>query len=264
MLLSIITVCFNEAKRIKETAESVVNQTIKKFEWIVIDGGSSDGTLEILEHYRLKIDIFISEKDNGIYNAMNKGIGKAKGKYLLFLNGGDHLYDKNIIEKINEKLENKADFICGDLVIENPNGTRELWQLSSNISFNYFWRAGLPHSGTFIKRDLFEEFGLYNESYKICADFEWFVRTFKKRKLFTQYVNFPISVFYRDGLSQQNQALRRKEEKHIKKKYYSLYFRLYHNAELKEILFNSLKHPRFFLGLIKKQLLSKLALLLSL
>lgn len=99
MKLSVITICYNE-KNIRKTCESIVGQSWQDFEWIVVDGGSTDGTLDVLNEYRDRIDVLISEPDNGIYNAMNKGIARARGEWLNFMNGGDAFCDKTVLEQV--------------------------------------------------------------------------------------------------------------------------------------------------------------------
>ena len=107
--ISIITVNYNDREGLKKTIESVINQTWQDFEFIIIDGGSTDGSREVIEQYKDKIDYWISEPDKGIYNAMNKGIKAASGEFLLFLNSGDRLIDKNITEKVISKLESNIE-----------------------------------------------------------------------------------------------------------------------------------------------------------
>ncbi len=198
--LSIITVCLNAGKSIQQTAASISHQTDNDFEWIVVDGGSTDGTVEFLQGIA-GIDHFISEKDDGIYDAMNKGIGLSRSLYCLFLNAGDSLYDENVIENVKKEL--KADLVIGSLHTcfpEDPGKNYIKRFDTQDIREKYLYYRSLPHPSTCIKRDLFEKFGLFDTSYKIVGDHDFFVRVLLKgaSKVFAP---FCISTFIMDGIS---------------------------------------------------------------
>ncbi len=192
--VSIITVCFNEVDKIQRTCDSLVSQSFRDFEWIVIDGGSTDGTVEVLDRYKDHMSYYISEKDKGIYNAMNKGIQKSKGEYLLFLNGGDFLYESATLEKVNFKHKNEAsdpDLLYGEMVNEQTKDYM-LYLKDKVIDINFFSNVfTLHHQATFIKAQLFKSLGLYDESYRIAADYEWWIRYFTKD-------DKPKNIFYLD------------------------------------------------------------------
>jgi glycosyltransferase involved in cell wall biosynthesis len=195
--LTIITVCKNIATEIGDTCESVVKQTLQNFEWMVVDGASTDGTLTVLEKYRPQITRLISEPDSGIYNAMNKGIGAATGKYLLFLNGGDYLATDTVLSEVFSR-DLDADIIYGNGFLQHSDGGIETSELMpSVITKVFFAQHTLLHQSTFIRRSLFDRYGLYNENYRVVSDWEkWIV--FAENGC--SFVKIDLAVaFYRNG-----------------------------------------------------------------
>ncbi|MGN1011844.1 MAG: glycosyltransferase, partial [Clostridia bacterium] len=230
--LTVITVCRNEPN-IERTCRSIVSQTWQDFEWIVVDGASTDGTLEILEKYKDRIDVFVSEPDSGIYNAMNKGIRLAHGEFLNFMNGGDEFASARTLETVFREPENSYDkygIIFGDAITEN-NGVKRLVSFPRKRALSRLVADGfsINHQSAFIRRDLFQKFGLYDESYRIAADYKmWLVCALKKIRFLN--LEFPVCIFNLDGISQQNRTaataekqaavndvFRRKELKKIQK-----------------------------------------------
>jgi len=211
--VSIITICRNE-KLIEETCRSVAAQIFDDFEWLVIDGASTDGTLEVLERYRQYMSFFVSEPDGGIYEAMNKGIREARGAYLLFLNGGDSLADPLVLARFfSFETDNpcltplkpllQADIIWGE-VVSRETGFLPRLRLPVNhrrLGLVYFKISGLPHSAVFIKKSLFEKIGLYDASFKISGDYEWFMRAILRWRASYEYVPLVISIYNFEGLS---------------------------------------------------------------
>ncbi len=200
-LISVITICYNENDGIKRTCDSVINQTYKNFEWIVIDGGSTDGTLDILEKYKDNMKYFISEKDNGIYNAMNKGIKKSKGNYLLFLNGGDFLKDNNILYNVSNFIlddKKESNIYYGD--VEYNNGEIVTFK-KTKLNKNFFINKTISHQASFIKSNLFDKYGYYNENYKIVSDFDFWIKTIVLNNVKTKYIPIIVSVFDLHGVS---------------------------------------------------------------
>ncbi len=198
MKLSIITVCFNIKDEIRRTCESIVNQTYQDFEWIVVDGGSTDGTLEILEEYKERINIFISEKDNGIYDAMNKGIARARGEYLNFMNGGDCFYNLNVLQDSIQALASCADVYYGNVQVTSAANTYIL-NFPKTLSKEFFLRSCINHQSCFIKAELFALFG----NYKIVAmgsDFEMWLIYMKNNRTFVK-LDRCIAQFYLGGAS---------------------------------------------------------------
>lgn len=211
-LISIVTVCYNEEKNIEKTCKSISAQTLRGFEWIIIDGKSKDNTVEIISKYKNKLSVLISEKDNGIYNAMNKGISKANGEYLLFLNGGDMLKDKNTLERISNFIKEdkeKGDIYYGDLIYDN--GEIVTFR-KAKLNEKFFKTKTISHQATFIKKELFEKYGHYNERYKIVADFDFWVKTIIINKVKTKYLPIIISVFDLDGVSTNYKAAKKQIE----------------------------------------------------
>jgi len=218
---SIITICFNEAKNIRRTCESIASQSRKNIEWIVIDGGSTDGTLDILEEFRGSIHHFISEADHGIYDAMNKGIGLASGEYLVFMNGGDSFASTEVLEWIHASPQ--KDLIYGDIFYDCVDGRIEAYP--DKLSNDYMLKKMLPHQATFYHRQLFEKYGLYDASYKIAGDYDFFARILKTGEVSYYHINKPLAVFDNSGISSSSkQRSRRKEENHrVRMKHFPQY-----------------------------------------
>lgn len=175
MKFSIITINFNNRDGLRKTIESVVNQTFRDFEYIIIDGGSTDGSVEVIKEYADRINHWVSEPDKGIYNAMNKGILKAHGEYLNFMNSGDCFFDKERLQKIIN-LNCDSDIIVGqDLHIDSQSGKSATSILSHRLGFFHFYTTTIPHQSAFIKRQLFTT-NLYNENFKIISDWAFYLQ----------------------------------------------------------------------------------------
>ncbi len=202
MKLSIITVCYNIKDEIQRTCESIVNQSYQDFEWIVIDGGSTDGTLDLLNNYKDRIDIFVSEKDNGIFDAMNKGIVKAQGKYLNFMNGGDEFYKKdvlkNFIKELSSPTTDNADIYYGNTSIIR-HGKHVITALPTTIEKTFFLDNNLNHQSAFIKKELFDTYGYY-EVRPLASDYEmWLV--YCENNCSYKKLDFVVAKFYWEGAS---------------------------------------------------------------
>jgi len=228
-IFSIITVCLNAKKEIVPTSLSLKTQVFQNFEWIVIDGGSVDGTLDFLAGND-RITTYVSEPDSGIYEAMNKGIRLAKGNYCLFLNAGDYLFD-------NYVLYNVANSLGGDLIVgrmhvvappESKKKTKTKRYDTQNIhTKEYLYYRSLPHQATFIRRSVFDRFGEYDTSYKIIGDHDFFTRVLLNGSA-PDFVDYCISIFPLNGISTQfkNSIECKKEYKVFRKRHFSLSFRL--------------------------------------
>lgn len=199
--ISVITINYNDAIGLEKTIVSVLNQVPKDFEFIIIDGNSNDGSQDVIEKYQDKLTYGVSEPDSGIYNAMNKGINRATGEYLLFMNSGDELVDDTaILTMCQEKLQ--QDIVAFDCYLERDNEIVGRRTHIEKPSFFYVFRNGFKHQSTFIKRSLFEKLGLYNENYKIAGDYEFWIRCFLEPTTTAKSYTLPIAIFKLNGISQ--------------------------------------------------------------
>ncbi len=198
--LSIITVCFNEAKTIEKTIKSVVGQTFTDFEYIVIDGGSTDGTVDIINKYSDRIDTFISEKDKGIYDAMNKGAKVACGDYLFFLNSGDFLLNSFVLQKLFNQVS-EEDFVFADLVVLLKNGKRLLKKSPAKIRKSYMLADSIPHQATLTKKSCLESLGYYDTSLVYASDYVISLRIIFDPGYSYKHIPVPFCVYNLDGIS---------------------------------------------------------------
>lgn len=203
MKVSIITVCYNSACTIQDTINSVLAQTYPDIEYIIIDGGSTDTTLDILARYKQYIDYIISEPDEGIYDAMNKGVKQATGEIIGILNADDIYQDAYVIEYIAQCFSDQPDanLVFGDLVFVRPKQPNRIIR---HYRANHFqpWKLRFgwmpPHPATFIRKTAYDKVGLYKPDYRISADYEIFVRMLMVEKLHFTYLN-KILVRMRSG-----------------------------------------------------------------
>lgn len=210
-LISIITVSYNAVKTIEQTILSVINQAESRLEYIIIDGGSSDGTIDIIKKYSSQIDYWISESDNGIYDAMNKGASKAKGKYLAFLNADDW-YEPNVIKDIINHTDGINDLVYGIIKIHNKTG----FLYAHGASMNNIHNEMIAHPATLIKKDIFYQLGGYDLSYKYVADYDLMLRLYNRGGKF-YFTDKIIANFRLDGASSSYKSLLEKNE--LKRKY---------------------------------------------
>jgi glycosyltransferase involved in cell wall biosynthesis len=199
--ISIITINFNDAIGLEKTIQSVLNQSYADFEYIVIDGNSTDNSTAVVHKYQDSINYWVSEPDKGIYNAMNKGIKTATGDYLLFMNSGDVLVDdENILNICADKLV--EDIVAFDCFLEKDNKIAGRRTHIEYPTLFYAYHKGFKHQSTFIKQSLFYKVGLYNESYTIAGDYEFWIRSFLEPSTTAISYNIPIAVFQLNGISQ--------------------------------------------------------------
>ena len=192
---SIITVCYNASTTIRETIASVLGQTYQELEYIVVDGKSSDGTVEILRNIADKRLTFVSEEDSGIYNAMNKGLKMASGNYLIFLGADDTFYDKDVLKKVAGKLTGSDDVVYGDVMLK----TRQ--RLYNGAFSRWTWgHCNICHQSIFYPKSVYGKY-LYNEKYRSVADWDYNLHLLIDGIRFT-YIKETICTFNdSDGLS---------------------------------------------------------------
>ena len=200
--ISVITVCFNCGGLIERTIKSVIDQTYANVQYIIIDGGSTDNTLNIIKKYENKINVVVSEKDGGIYDAMNKGIEYATGDLIYFLNAGDYLCNNNVLRSVIEELNANptSDIIYGDYIYYDDHSEQ---QCSG-------YRAGIPslfckgycHQTLFAKKSTFIKCGTFNTDYSICADLDWLLRALVKFRQKMSYIDIPIAYYLKGGASE--------------------------------------------------------------
>lgn len=222
MKVSIITVCYNAQDFIENAIRSVLAQDYKKIEHIIVDGESTDGTMDIIYKYRYYIDRIISEKDRGIYDAMNKGIKASSGDIIYFLNADDRFYNIRVISDVVEQFVQNQDIslLYGNVVYVSNNNKTETIKRFAKISRRTIIHEDLCHQSVFAKRSLFEKIGLFNLQYKICADYDWLLKVFLKSKYPVFYFDRIIAYFYYGGRHFQWEDEQKKERLKVKLKYW--------------------------------------------
>jgi len=210
--ISIITVNKNNLAGLKKTFNSVIAQSFSDKEWIIIDGASEDGSKEFLDENASQISYWVSEPDTGIYNAMNKGVMRSSGEYLLFLNSGDYLASSDVLANVFSQ-DCSADIIYGNLILSKSEFQKEEHQYPDTVSYMYLLRHSLPHPASFIKRELLVE-NPYDESLRIVSDWKFCLESLIGNKTF-QHLNSYISVFDMNGICSTNYALDREERSRV-------------------------------------------------
>jgi len=199
--LSIITVNRNNSNGLRKTIRSVIDQNFSDYEYIIIDGGSDDNSVEVIKEFSSKVTYWSSEPDAGIYNAMNKGIALSKGDYCLFLNSGDYLYNSEVLSTIfQESLI--EDLIISSVILKGSD-REELFEIPElkSLTFRHFINSTIPHPGAFIKHSLFDKIGCYNEEFLICSDLEFFLIAVFKYGATIRKTGVVTSVYDWNGIS---------------------------------------------------------------
>lgn len=269
MKLSIITINYNNAEGLRKTLASVAAQTYAEIEHIIVDGGSTDGSVDIIREYadnqvigeehpmmqassgtppRLEVkgeensiaDInastpytlhhtpsahvvrWISEPDKGIYNAMNKGIRMATGEYIEILNSGDILFDSQVtqrmiehLDQINAERKESLGILYGNMIKVNAQGQVVGKSGYTEYSLRQFYSSTLNHDCAYIRRDLFEEYGLYDENLKIVSDWKWYLQVIGLGRVKPEYVDIDVTIFDDGGISETNLSLRNAERRKV-------------------------------------------------
>lgn len=255
MILTVVTVCFNSSKTIGRCIESVLALSDVTFEYIVIDGKSSDCTLEIIESYRTQFEAkkipfrMISEKDTGIYNAMNKAIDMANGQWIIYLNSDDYFYNSESVANVIKKADENIAVLYGDVMVATSDDMflqkpRDLSRLKSGTEMPFC------HQSTFVRKNILQHYR-FDENYRIIADIDVFLRMYEDCLNFL-YVPECIAVFSNDGLSQTQRIKSIKEGKRLLKNHdcYTINKRIDLNSHL--IWYRIKKYlPKSFVALIR-------------
>lgn len=224
MKLSIITINYNNKTGLQNTINSVLAQSWRDFEWIIVDGGSTDGSKELIENTtkdaNSHITFWCSESDKGIYNAMNKGIAQANGEYCMFLNSGDCLFDSKSLQKVPFDSHDEDILICDVVDIVNGNYRKLLSMDNRVLTFDNLLCYSIPHPSSLIRRKLFSSVGTYDESYKIVADWKFFIDAILYHE--ASYVHIPLTLvlFEGNGISNEREDLHQEERRRVHKQYY--------------------------------------------
>lgn len=220
MYLSIITINRNNASGLERTMQSVASQSYHAFEYIIIDGASTDDSVSVIRSFsdvfggRLK---WVSELDSGIYNAMNKGIQMATGKYIQILNSGDCLAGSDVVERMLSELEKAGNpsILYGNMIKSFPDGHRVVDKCfaGEKITLLGMYTGTLNHDPAFIRRDLFDKYGYYDESLKIVSDWKWYLQAIVYGEEKPVYVDLDVTLFDMTGVSETNLSARDEEKR---------------------------------------------------
>lgn len=232
MKLSIITINYNNAEGLRKTLASISSQSLLyseetafSIEHIIVDGGSTDGSVAEIQDYEKQMSLYsasfslkwISEPDNGIYHAINKGIRLATGDYVQILNSGDQLATTSVISHMATALTDNTDILYGNMIKAWPDGRRLIDKCGEgNLSMLSFYHGTLNHDPVYIRKSLFDRFGLYDESMKICSDWKWYVNAIAIGGVKPQYVDIDVTIFDMNGISEsggKNAELIQKERR---------------------------------------------------
>ena len=219
MKLSIITINYNNRDGLRRTIDSVVCQTWRDYEWIVIDGGSTDGSKELIELYHEHFAYWCSEPDNGIYHAMNKGVAHAHGEYVNFMNSGDTFYGKNVLQEIDD-IQSDADIIVGRIVSRESH---EILHKFNGSLFMQLYLTTLPHQGSFIRRALLNSHP-YDEELRIVADWKFWIQTIIFDNVKVDNTNTIVALYDVTGISSgkdsRNFTLYKIEREKVRNEYF--------------------------------------------
>lgn len=212
MKLTVITINYNNRQGLTNTIQSVEAQSVKNFEWIVVDGASTDGSRELITEHTDIITTWVSEPDLGIYNAMNKGIRMAHGEYLLFLNSGDYLATADVIKKVLPYLKD-SDYFIGCTYHSNNMGVENVHEedLRTDKMLFRLITHSLPHQASFMRRSLFDEYGFYREDLRIVSDWVFMLDSIILGKTTVKYLPFVVAIYDDNGISSTDKQLNRNE-----------------------------------------------------
>ena len=221
-MLSIITINRNNAINLEKTILSVCKHSQSNFEYIIVDGASDDESVSIIKRYSSELGErikWISEPDSGIYNAMNKGIGIATGEYVQFLNSGDCLVSDDVVEKMYAAMDNNGhpSILYGNMLKSMTDGStlRDRCFAGQDITFLGFYTGTLNHSPAYIRKDLFQKYGLYDERLRIVSDWKWYMQAIIFGEEKPVYTDIDVTLFDMHGISETNKELDRAERKMV-------------------------------------------------
>lgn len=212
MKLSIITVNYNDAVGLERTIKSVIAQTFHDYEYIVIDGGSNDESVEIIKKYESHIDYWVSEKDGGVYSGMNKGVTQAHGFYCNFMNSGDSFYEVVTLEKIFQ-INHEEDIFVGDAIFFHDGCLTDSRPLRE-ISLYHLYGGALPHQASFIKTSLLQKYP-YDQDLKIVSDWKFFIQSIILDNCSFKYIDIIVARYDNNGISSKNQIKMREEKEMV-------------------------------------------------
>ncbi len=218
MKLSIITINYNDAEGLRKTLASVVAQAYRDIEHIIVDAASTDGSVEVIKEYADSSKhavVWSSEKDKGIYDGMNKGIRKATGDYCQFLNSGDTLAAPDVTERMMAAMEDGIDILYGDMLKIGEKTYVDRKCAREDVTLNMFYRGCLNHSPAYIKRSLFEEYGYYDETLKICSDWKFYMQSIVLGKATTKHVDIVVTHFDMNGISETRKDILNNERNRL-------------------------------------------------
>ncbi len=226
-LISLITVCYNAEALIEDTLKSAVTQTYKNIELVIVDGGSKDNTVQVAKQFSAHIGTLISEPDNGIYDAMNKGIKAAKGEWIYFLNAGDAFYNERVLESIFEApIPQHLQLLYGKVqTVNEPSGIDYITGKPVVLS-DFFSHYPICHQATFTHCKAFSTIGVYNTRYKLAADTEWFARLFKQLPQQALFINQIIAFYDIQGATYHKRMAGYKEYLHFGRRLFPWYISL--------------------------------------
>lgn len=210
MKYSIITINYNNALGLERTIISVVSQKYQGYEFIIIDGGSTDGSLDVIEKYSDKIDFWVSESDKGIYHAMNKGSYHANGDYCIFMNSGDCFYDGNVLDDFLAFLD-KEDILVGKVSVDENNSIISPPPPDGELTLYHLYSGAIPHQGSFIKKELLKKYP-YDENLKISSDWKFFIQTLILDNCSVRFLDIFVARYDLNGVSSFNPVLMRMEK----------------------------------------------------
>ena len=255
--ISIITINYNNLEGLQKTIASVSSQTWQEFEHIIIDGGSTDGSVEYIESNALLFKYWVSDPDKGVYHAMNKGIAQANGEYLLFLNSGDHFFSPTVLEQNHQSIKDQAIIYFNLQVVEgNQVFIKEYPEV---LSFSYFVKDTLPHPATFIAKNAFEKTNLYNEELRILSDWKFFIDAICKFNLTYKKINTTLSTFYIGGMSSNpaNRAIKHNEKQQVLEQDYPAFVKDLDDVIVYKDLVTNFRKSRIIKILVKMGFLNK-------